>query len=131
MIKRHLDLTADEQGMIGTNHKGNQVRIGHGEQDTSPVELLATSISSCSFGVMRIILENRKITYDDLRVDVDWLMEDEKPNIVREVKVHFKIKNPSTDIEVLGRVLNQTIKSCTVIQSVKAAIKIDEKLSIV
>ncbi|WP_122646261.1 OsmC family protein [Enterococcus mediterraneensis] len=131
MIERHLDLDADKEGMYSTTHKGNHVRIGHGDVDIAPSELLATAISGCSYGVLRTILDNRQITYDDIHVDVDWLMEDKKPNIVTEVSVHFKIKNPSADIEVLGRALNQTIKNCTIIQSVKSAIKIDEKLTVI
>ncbi|EOL42675.1 hypothetical protein RV11_GL002998 [Enterococcus phoeniculicola] len=131
MIERHLDLNEHEGKMRGTTRKNVNISFGSDEDQASPVELLVMSISGCSYGVLRIILENRKITYDSIHVDVDYLMEDAKPNKVTEVAIHFKIKNPSTDIDTLGRVLQQTIKSCTVIQSVKEAIQVNERITII
>ena len=131
MIERHLDLNEDEGKMVATTRKQVKVSFGSEENQASPVELLAMSISGCSYGVLRIILENRKITYDSIHVDVDYLMEEVKPNKVTEVSIHFKIKKPSTDIDTLGRILQQTIKSCTVIQSVKEAIQINERITII
>ncbi|WP_067393362.1 OsmC family protein [Enterococcus canis] len=130
MITQHVDLDLDDHGMIATSKKGIKLHYGKGHDEFSPVELLVTSIAGCSFGVLRIILENRKITYDDIHVDIDYDMVDEKPQRVVAVRIHFYVKNPSADIDVMGRVLNQTIKSCPVIQSVKGSIEVNEQLTI-
>ncbi len=130
-VERQLEMNLVEGRMIATSRKGVNLVFGSNHDEISPVELLVSGIAGCSFGVLKIILENRKITYGGIHVNVRYEMADEKPNPVKQVWIEYAIKNPTTDIETLGRILEQVIKSCTVIQSVKAAIDVHEKITIV
>ncbi|MFX3619019.1 MAG: OsmC family protein [Sporolactobacillus sp.] len=78
------------------------------------------------------LLANRKIQYSDLTIETEpELAENEDPQRYIKVTIHFTLKGSDLDEKLIRRLFTHVYKNCTIAQSVKGAIEVDEQLDIV
>ncbi|KHF41316.1 OsmC family protein [Halalkalibacter okhensis] len=91
-----------------------------------PYQLLVSSVAVCSGGVLRKILEKKRISYDDIRIQADVKRNEAGANEVTDIHLHFKLFQVNTTEEKLEKIFELTRKNCPIYQSVKDSIRITE-----
>ncbi|WP_010632635.1 OsmC family protein [Sporolactobacillus vineae] len=124
-----MTLKAVDDGFV-LNHEHGTMKINK-SGDFRPGDLLEISIGACSAMTFRTLLDRRKIQYSELTVDTDKVRAKEEPLPIRKVGVHFTLKGTDLDEKLIRRLFNHVYSNCTIAQSVKGAIEVEETLDIV
>lgn len=110
----------------GTLHvSGNE---NHGFR---PYQLMASSIAVCSGGVLRTILEKRRMPIEDMTIKVDVIRNEEEANRIEEIHLHFIIKGKGLDETKVEKSMELAYKNCSMVQSVKDSILVKETFEII
>jgi Predicted redox protein, regulator of disulfide bond formation len=124
-----MTLKAVEDGFL-LNHEHGTMKINK-SGDFRPGDLLEVSIGACSAMTFRRLLDNRKIQYSDLTIDTDKVQAKVEPQPIRKVRVHMTLKGVDLDEQLIRRLFTHVYRNCTIAQSVKGAIDVEEILDIV
>lgn len=122
---------------LKVSNKGFKLTGNHGtmdinkEGDFTPGDLLETSIGACSGLVFRRLLANRGIHYDELTIETERETARQNPQPITKVGVHFTIRGSRFDEKLLRRLFTHVYPNCTIAQSVKGAIEVEETLNII
>lgn len=108
---------------FGTLHISSNEEIGF-----RPFQLLVSSIVGCSGGLLKTILEKKKIQYDSIEMDVKVERNPEEANKITKIALHFIVYGENLKEETLQKSLNLAMKNCSMAQSVKGAIEIVETI---
>lgn len=124
-----MTLKADEKGLV-LSLEGRQLKLNHDEDGFTPLELLVNSIAGCSGLVFKNLLAKKRIAYDELTIETDHQRSDVDPKPVTQIDVHFTLKGENLDEKQVRSAFELVTANCPVVQSVKAAITINETLDI-
>ena len=90
-----------------------------------PYQLLVSSIAVCSGGVMRNVLERMRMPATDIRIDVKEIVRNpDEANKVEKIHLHFILEGTEINEEKMPRVMELTMKNCSMAQSVSGSIDI-------
>lgn len=103
---------------------------GNSELGFRPFQLLVSSIAGCSGSVFKKILEKKKIAYDEIEIDARVERDEKQANKVTKIELQFTVIGQNLDIEQLEKSLHIASKNCSMVQSVKDAITVIEKVQI-
>lgn len=125
------------QFSMGNNHF--QGELSHGPIRVSgnemygyrPGELLVTSVAVCSGGVLRKILEKKRLNVEDITIKVAATRNEQEANRIENIHIHFVIKGPSLSEEKLAKAIELASKNCEMVQSVKGSIGIKETFELI
>lgn len=95
-----------------------------------PYQLLVSAIAVCSGGVLRKVLEKKRIDFTDITVTTDIERNVEKANSVSKIHMHFIITGSNVSEEVIEKCLKVTRKNCSMVQSVEGSIDITESFEL-
>ncbi|TLS35731.1 OsmC family protein [Pseudalkalibacillus caeni] len=95
-----------------------------------PYQLLVSSVAVCSGGVLRQILDKKRMVYEDISIKADIKRNEEEANRVEEIHLHFTIKG-NLDEKKVQKAMELTTKHCSMVQSVKDSIKVEETFEII
>lgn len=93
-----------------------------------PYQLLLASIAVCSGGIMRKILDKKRMSYSMIKIKTK--MERNKTGKVTKVHLHFIITGLQIGDEAMGKIMRLTRKNCEMVQSVQDAIQITESFEL-
>ncbi|MDG4657924.1 OsmC family protein [Ectobacillus antri] len=125
MIFRMRDVGFETETEYGTLQVA-----GNSEYGFRPYQLMAASIAVCSGGVMRTILDKKRISYEDITMEAHIERNEKEANRITKIAVHFTIKADISE-EQMHKVMELTTKNCSMVQSVKDSIEIVETFQIV
>lgn len=123
MKKEETGFTADFE--YGTLHISGDEQFGF-----RPYQLLVSSVAVCSGGVLRQILDKKRMKYDDIKIKADVTRNKEEANRVEKIHLHF-ILYGNLDDQKVERALELTKKHCSMAQSVIGSIELEESFEIV
>ncbi|WP_202407317.1 OsmC family protein [Pseudalkalibacillus hwajinpoensis] len=123
MKKEETGFTADFE--YGTLHISGDEQFGF-----RPYQLLVSSVAVCSGGVLRQILDKKRMKYDDIKIKADVTRNKEEANRVEKIHLHFTLYGNFDDQKV-ERALELTKKHCSMAQSVIGSIELEESYEIV
>ncbi len=123
MKKEETGFTADFE--YGTLHISGDEQFGF-----RPYQLLVSSVAVCSGGVLRQILDKKRMKYDDIKIKADVTRNKEEANRVEKIHLHFTLYGDLDDQKV-ERALELTKKHCSMAQSVIGSIELEESYEIV
>jgi putative redox protein len=123
MKKEETGFTADFE--YGTLHISGDEQFGF-----RPYQLLVSSVAVCSGGVLRQILDKKRMKYDDIKIKADVTRNKEEANRVEKIHLHFTLYGDLDDQKV-ERALELTKKHCSMAQSVIGSIELEESFEIV
>lgn len=90
-----------------------------------PYQLLVSSIAVCSGGVMRNVLDKMRMPATDIRIDVKEIVRNpNEANKVEKIHLHFTLEGTEINEEKMQRVMELTMKNCSMAQSVTGSIEI-------
>ncbi|GAE36423.1 OsmC family protein [Halalkalibacter akibai] len=99
---------------------------GNSDYGFRPFQLLVSSIAVCSGGILRKVLEKKRITYTDIKIKADVTRNAAGVNEVTDIHLHFTIIGADTTDEKIQKALEVTAKNCPIVQSVNKSIRITE-----
>ncbi|OIJ13571.1 osmotically inducible protein C [Anaerobacillus alkalilacustris] len=96
-----------------------------------PYQLLVSAIAVCSGGVLRKILEKKRVSFSDITVTTEVERNEKKADRIEKIHMHFVITGSDLSKEVIEKCLTVTRKNCSMVQSVIDCIEITETFEIV
>ncbi|WP_332630905.1 OsmC family protein [Halalkalibacter flavus] len=121
-----MDFKMKENSFVTDLEYGQLEVSGNSEFGFRPYQLLVSSVAVCSGGVLRKILEKKRISYNDIRINADVKRNEAGANEVTDIHLHFKLYEVDTTKEKLEKIFELTRKNCPIYQSVKDSIRITE-----
>jgi len=92
-----------------------------------PYQLLVSSIAVCSGGVLRKILERKRMPAKNISIEVKEVVRNEEiANRVEKIHLHFLIEGEKIQDEKMDKIMELTAKNCSMLQTVKDSIEIVE-----
>ncbi|MGN7388699.1 OsmC family protein [Sporosarcina sp. SAFN-015] len=92
-----------------------------------PYQLLVSSIAVCSGGVLRKILERKRLPANNITIEVKEVVRNEEiANRVEKVHLHFIIEREKIKDEQMEKIMHVTAKNCSMVQSVNESIEVVE-----
>lgn len=121
------------------NEKHIEAELGHGKlvisSDTEvgfrPVELLTSSVASCSGSVLYAILTKQRTEFSDLVIDAEVERNKSEANRVVKMKLNFTVKGKNLNEKRMLRNLEITRRHCGMLRSVEDSIEVEETLTII
>ncbi|MEB1809047.1 MAG: OsmC family protein [Bacillaceae bacterium] len=126
-----MEFIMKENGFTANFEYGTLHISGNEEFGFRPYQLLVSSIAVCSGGVLRKVLEKKRIVYKDVKVTADVTRNPEGAQEIQKVHMHFIITGSNISEEKIEKSLTVTRKNCSMVQSVKDSIEITESFEII
>ncbi|MFV8828595.1 OsmC family protein [Alkalihalobacterium sp. APHAB7] len=126
-----MEFIMKENGFKAEFEYGTLHISGNEEFGFRPYQLLVSSIAVCSGGVLRKVLEKKRIVYKDVKVTADVTRNPEEAQEIQKVHMHFIITGSNISEEKIEKSLAVTRKNCSMVQSVKDSIEITESFEII
>jgi putative redox protein len=126
-----MEFKMKENGFVTQAEYGELHISGNEEYGFRPYQLLVSSIAVCSGGVLRKILEKQRVVIDDLSITTDVTRNEEIPQEIQRIHLHFVIKGQKLVEEKIEKALILTRKHCSMVQSVKDSIDVTESFDII
>lgn len=116
-----------------------EAELGHGkivissEKDVGfrPVEMLVSSIASCSGSVFYAILQKQRTEFSELSIEAEVERNKNEANRVVKIVMHYTVKGKQLNEKKLTRNLKITRRHCGMLRSVEESIDVIEQLHII
>ena len=126
-----MKFTMTENGFSGDLPFGTLNVSTNEEFGFRPYQLMVASLAICSAGIVRKILEKKRMPADDIQVEVKEVVRiDEEAGRIAKVHLHFVIKGDVDDSK-MEHVLELTRKNCSMVRSVEDCIEVVETYEII
>ncbi|WP_243388001.1 OsmC family protein [Bacillus kexueae] len=121
-----MEFNMKEVGFTTNLPYGELHVAGDEEYGFRPYQLMVSSIAVCSGGVLRKILEKKRITINDMKIKVEVERNEEKANRLEKIHLHYLIKGDQLDPKKIEKSIELARKNCPMAQSVEGSIDIEE-----
>lgn len=126
-----MKFTMTENGFSGDLPFGTLNVSTNEEFGFRPYQLMVASLAICSAGIVRKVLEKKRMPADDIQVEVKEVVRiDEEAGRIAKVHIHFVIKGDIDDSK-MERVLELTRKNCSMVRSVEDSIEVVETYELI
>ncbi|MBX0359223.1 OsmC family protein [Halobacillus sp. Nhm2S1] len=123
-----MDFYLKENG-VRTSFEYGQMNISGDETfGFRPYQLMVASIAGCSIGVFRKILDKQRTEYEDIKVTAEVERNPDEANRIEKIHLHYVIKGYHLNQDKLLKNLDISQKNCSMVQSVKNSIEVEETL---
>ncbi|GEN53530.1 OsmC family protein [Halobacillus faecis] len=123
-----MDFYLKENG-VRTSFEYGQMNISGDETfGFRPYQLMVASIAGCSIGVFRKILDKQRTDYEDIKVTAEVERNPDEANRIEKIHLHYVIKGYHLNQDKLLKNLDISQKNCSMVQSVKNSIEVEETL---
>lgn len=95
-----------------------------------PVQLLVSSIVGCSGGLLRTVLEKKRIPFETIHIDADIERDEKRANKVTKIALHYTVIGKDLSIEQVEKSLKVAMKHCSMVESVKDSIEVVETVEV-
>jgi putative redox protein len=96
-----------------------------------PCQLLVSSIAVCSGGVLRKVLEKKRLRVEDMIIRANVTRNENEANRIEKIHVHFIIKGENLDQEKVAKSLEVARKNCPMVRSVEGSIEVIETFELI
>lgn len=103
---------------------------GNSEIGFRPYQLLVSSIAGCSGGLLKKILEKKRIVFDDIQIEADVERNEAEANKVTKIILHYTVFGKDLKLEQAEKSLELARKHCSMIESVKGSIEVVETVEV-
>lgn len=124
-------IVKDEHHIEAHLGHGNLVISGNEEIGFRPVEMLVSSVASCSGSIFHSILTKQRTNFSELSIQAEIERNKEEANRVVKIILHFTVKGKQLSESRLTRNLQITRRHCGMLRSVEKSIEIVERLHLV
>jgi putative redox protein len=96
-----------------------------------PYQLLVSAVAVCSGGVLRKILEKKRLEIEDMMVKADVTRNEKEANRIEKIHLHFIIKGKNLEREKVAKSLEVARKNCSMVRSVEGSIEVTESFELI
>jgi putative redox protein len=96
-----------------------------------PYQLLVSAVAVCSGGVLRKILEKKRLEIEDMTVKADVTRNEKEANRIEKIHLHFIIKGKNLEREKVAKSLEVARKNCSMVRSVEGSIEVTESFQLI
>ncbi|MDQ0163509.1 OsmC family protein [Aeribacillus alveayuensis] len=115
-----------------TNFEYGELHVAGDEKyGFRPFQLMVSAIAVCSGGVLRKILQKKRIDIEDITIQADVERNEEKANRIEKIHLHYLIKGNNLDKTQIHKSIELARKNCPMVQSVEGSIIIVETFELV
>jgi len=126
-----MEFNMKEEAGFTTNLPYGELHIaGDEEYGFRPYQLMVSSIAVCSGGVLRKILEKKRIAFSDLRIQAGVTRNDEKAGRIEKIHLHYIITGEELPLDKIEKSIELARKNCSMLQSVIDSIEVTETFEI-
>ncbi|MCM3020885.1 putative OsmC-like protein [Priestia megaterium] len=126
-----MEFNIKKEAGFTTNFPYGELHIaGDEEYGFRPYQLMVSSIAVCSGGVLRKILEKKRIAFSDLRIQADVTRNDEKAGRIEKIHLHYIITGEDLPLDKIEKSIELARKNCSMLQSVIDSIEVTETFEI-
>ncbi|WP_026703359.1 OsmC family protein [Salibacterium aidingense] len=125
-----MEFVMQEHGFSTETEFGSLQICGEEEYGYRPYQLLVSSIAVCSGGVLRKIMEKRRQTVHDIRIQAEVTRSGKGANEVQKIHLHFLVAADHINESKMEKNMEWTRKNCSMVQSVKDSIEVKETFEI-
>lgn len=126
-----MKFTMTENGFAGDLPFGTLNVSTNEEFGFRPYQLMVASLAICSAGIVRKVLEKKRMPAEDIQVEVKEVVRiDEEAGRIAKVHLHFLIKGDVDDSK-MDRVMELTRKNCSMVRSVEDCIEVVETYELI
>ncbi|WP_053365110.1 OsmC family protein [Bacillus sp. FJAT-27245] len=104
---------------------------GNEEAGFRPYQLMAASVAVCSGGILRTILEKKRLQVEDIEIQTEVDRNPDEANRIEAIHLHFIITGKGLEESQVQKALELVGKNCSMAQSVKGSINIKETFELV
>ncbi|WP_338780038.1 OsmC family protein [Metabacillus sp. FJAT-52054] len=126
-----MNFKMTEKGFSSEVEFGNLQVSGDEQHGFRPYQLMVASIAVCSGGVLRKILEKKRLEIEDIQIEANAQRNEAEANRIERIHVHFTIKGKNLKEESMKKAMELTRKNCSMVRSVEDSIEIKETFEIV
>ncbi|WP_027410729.1 OsmC family protein [Anoxybacteroides tepidamans] len=126
-----MEFTMKEVGFQTKLEYGELHIAGDETHGFRPYQLLVSSIAVCSGGVLRKILEKKRMHVDDMTIRADVTRNEQEANRIEAIHLHFAIKGSRLDATQVEKSLEVARRNCPMVRSVEGCIRITETFEII
>ncbi|MBU9722898.1 MULTISPECIES: OsmC family protein [Bacillaceae] len=120
-----------ENGFETTFEYGTIQISGNEEYGFRPYQLMVSSIAVCGGGVLRKILEKKRMTVTDMTVDADVTRDPESANKITKIHLHYTISGEGLSEDKVEKAMVLAQKNCPMAQTVIDSVELTESFTIV
>lgn len=124
-----FNMKKEETGFTANFEYGTLHISGDEQSGFRPYQLLVSSIAVCSGGVLRQILDKKRMKYEDIHISADVTRNEKEANRVEAIHLHFTLEG-DLDEHKIEKALELTKKHCSMAQSVIGSIELEETFEI-
>ncbi|MFC0557485.1 OsmC family protein [Halalkalibacter alkalisediminis] len=121
-----MEFTMKENSFVTEFEFGTLEVSGNADYGFRPYQLLVSSIAVCSGGVLRKVLDKKRIKYEDIKINANVKRNEAGVNEVTDIHIHFVLVGIDGTDEKIAKALEIATKNCPIVQSVKDSIRITE-----
>jgi len=131
MDNTRMEFQLKEKGMLAELTFGELAISSDEHHGFRPFQLMVASIAGCSGSVFRKILEKQRTDIRDLAITAEVERNPAESDRIERIHLLYTVKGRRLDPDKLHKNLALSRKNCSMIQSVKDSIHIEEKLNII
>ncbi|MGB3783483.1 OsmC family protein [Priestia megaterium] len=126
-----MEFNMKKEAGFTTNLPYGELNIaGDEEYGFRPYQLMVSSIAVCSGGVLRKILEKKRIAFSDLRIQAGVTRNDEKAGRIEKIHLHYIITGEELPLDKIEKSIELARKNCSMLQSIIDSIEVTETFEI-
>lgn len=95
-----------------------------------PFQLMVASIAGCSGGVLKKILEKKRLSFETIHIKADITRIEEEVNKISKIALHFTVVGKDLSYPQVKKSLDLATKNCSMIESVKGSIEVIETIEV-
>ncbi|TDL77807.1 OsmC family protein [Peribacillus frigoritolerans] len=126
-----MEFKMREAGFTADFEYGELHVAGNEEYGFRPYQLMVSSIAVCSGGVLRGILEKKRLVAEDITIQTSVTRNEEEANRIESIAIHYMIKGQDLPEEKVEQSIKLARKNCPMVRSVEDSIQITESFEII
>lgn len=127
-----MDFQVKEQQIVGKLDYGSISISADSNIGFKPSELLVSSLVGCSGGVLRTILEKKRVSYQSITIDANVTRKEvNKISIIEKIDLTYSIFGRDLDEKSIKDSVKLVSKNCPINLSIKDCIKISESYRLI
>lgn len=124
-----MEFTLTKTGAFSTNFEFGELTVsGNADIGFRPYQLLVSSVAVCSGGVLKKILEKKRVAFTNITFTANVERDAEQVDKITNIDIHFIVTGTDLKQHVLEKSLETAVKNCSMVESVKDSIRVTETI---
>ena len=125
-----MKLMMTDHGFAATLEHGRLEISGDENFGFRPFQLFTTAVAACTGGVLRIILEKMRLSFNDIQITVEVTRSQTGTSKIERLHLFFEVESDQISNSQFSKALSMTKKSCSMVQSLNENIVLTESFEI-